>query len=384
MKVRILTGAFGEGHKSAANACKEMIRKEDPQADVLVVDVVKKLFEAQSKAVYGLFRFLVNHCANAYNLYCAATEKKTDSRVNRMLKKRMDEYLDREQPDLIIATMPIVAQYVGSYKRSHKDSPKLYTFITDIEVRPEWIAEETDCYFVGSQEVAEHLRERGVSKERIKISGIPVRQQFYESWELQNRAKHSHERRLYISNNQCCDRKKEVLIMGGGLGMIPGVEDMLTALLDAQDIKVTVLAGRNEKMKKQLETQFPAIHVIGYTEQVAVLMQQADLIVTKAGGVTMFEAIHCQTPLCVLAPFLSQEQENARFIIKHNFGMVMWDKRRKEADMILEMLRNDVALRTMKKQMAAFLSSLTPFSCCSKKDSNDWQESDGMRQRKEA
>ena len=384
MKIRILTGAFGEGHKSAANACKEMIRKENPQADVLVVDVVKELFEAQSKAVYGLFQFLVNHCANAYNLYCAATEKKTDSRVNRMLKKRMDEYLDREQPDLVIATMPIVAQYVGSYKRSHNDSPKLYTFITDIEVRPEWIAEETDCYFVGSREVAEHLRERGVSKERIKVSGIPVRQQFYESWGLQNRANDRRESAAYISNNHKHDKKKEVLIMGGGLGMIPGVEDMLTALSDAQDIKVTVLAGRNEKMKKQLEMQFPAIRVVGYTEQVAALMQQADLLVTKAGGVTMFEAIHCQTPLCVLAPFLSQEQENARFIVKHNFGMVMWDKKRKEADMILDMLRNDVALRTMKKQMAAFVSSLAPFSCCCREERNDWRESDGMQQRKEA
>ena len=80
-------------------------------------------------------------------------------------------------------------------------------------------------------------------------------------------------------------------------------------------------------------------------------MQRADLIITKAGGITTFEAIATKTPLYIIKPFLEQEFGNAKYIEDHNIGRVLWDTYADEAEDILQLLRHDRLLETMKKNM---------------------------------
>ena len=95
------------------------------------------------------------------------------------------------------------------YKETKKSNIPLYTYITDITAHNEWLGKETDMYFVGSKETKDELIQKGVEEDKIQICGIPVRQAF--------------------KNNNAVEQKhkKEILIMGGGLGLIPGIEDIL-------------------------------------------------------------------------------------------------------------------------------------------------------------
>ena len=86
-------------------------------------------------------------------------------------------------------------------------------------------------------------------------------------------------------------------------------------------------------------------------------MARADLVLTKAGGITTFEAIHTGTPMCLLRPFLMQEEANAAYIEQQGFGKVLWDKG-KEASEVLSLLRDPEALEDMKQRMAVALRSL--------------------------
>lgn len=76
-----------------------------------------------------------------------------------------------------------------------------------------------------------------------------------------------------------------------------------------------------------------------------------DLLVTKAGGITIFEAINASTPLYILRPFLAQEIGNAEYIEQNNIGQVMWTKYSDASSDILSLLNNPSLLRTMKKNM---------------------------------
>ena len=49
------------------------------------------------------------------------------------------------------------------------------------------------------------------------------------------------------------------------------------------------------------------MRIIGYTNEVDKYMKEADLILTKSGGITTFEAIYSETPMYIVTPFLSQE-----------------------------------------------------------------------------
>lgn len=52
-------------------------------------------------------------------------------------------------------------------------------------------------------------------------------------------------------------------------------------------------------------------------------MQEADLMISKPGGITVFEAINSEIPLLVFEPFLQQEVNNANFISLHCLGHVI-------------------------------------------------------------
>ena len=86
------------------------------------------------------------------------------------------------------------------------------------------------------------------------------------------------------------------------------IRDSLRSLNDNPDIKVTLIAGKNEKLLTSIREKYDHIEAIGYTDRVDYYMKKADIIVTKAGGITTFEAIASKTPLYVIKPFLEQER----------------------------------------------------------------------------
>lgn len=84
-------------------------------------------------------------------------------------------------------------------------------------------------------------------------------------------------------------------------------------------------------------------------------MKKADIIVTKAGGITTFEAIASKTPLYVIKPFLEQEFGNAKYIEEHNIGRVLWNKDSDEIEDIVNLIHNDKLLETMKENMSKLI-----------------------------
>lgn len=68
------------------------------------------------------------------------------------------------------------------------------------------------------------------------------------------------------------------------------------------------------------------VEVCGYIEDIERYYERADLIVTKLGGITMFEAIYTGTPMLLTSPALIQEKANARYIFEKHIGRVISDE----------------------------------------------------------
>lgn len=338
MHVLIFTGQFGMGHIAAAQAVQEEILRQEPTASVTVLDIVEDCFPQLHRLVYGCFDFTVNYCSGVYNMLNRMAGRYRCTPMKRTMVQKLDQLLYESQADLVISTLPLSSQYISAYKRTTGSTLPLYTYITDLDAHSEWIAPGTDCYFVGDESTRLQLLRRGIPAERVVVSGIPVRQAF----QFQFHASSS---------------PKEVLVMGGGLGLIPRAEELLSALDAASDLHVTVIIGQNESLRRELTKSYPSFEVIGFTQKVAQYMARADLLLTKAGGITTFEAIHTGTPMCLLRPFLMQEEANAAYIEQQGFGKVLWDKG-KEASEVLSLLRDPEALEDMKQRMAVALRSL--------------------------
>lgn len=146
-------------------------------------------------------------------------------------------------------------------------------------------------------------------------------------------------------------RAKRVLIMGGGFGLMPNLEELLDVLTREKHIKVTVITGKNEKLRKHLRKQYPRVEAVGYTTRIADYMRRSDLLVTKAGGVTLFEAIWAGIPLFLLTPFLEQEKSNAEFAEEQQIALVENRRPIPTSEQILALLADEARRERMTANM---------------------------------
>jgi processive 1,2-diacylglycerol beta-glucosyltransferase len=115
------------------------------------------------------------------------------------------------------------------------------------------------------------------------------------------------------------------VVIGGGLGLGNILEacDTLTSRPFGEPITVMALCGNNADVLSQIGSLAVArasthtITAVGWTDQIPTYMQAADLLVSKAGGVTLAEAAAVGVPLVIFQPFPGQETVNARFLTQH-------------------------------------------------------------------
>jgi UDP-N-acetylglucosamine:LPS N-acetylglucosamine transferase len=176
-------------------------------------------------------------------------------------------------------------------------------------------------YLVASEEARLQLIDYGVAPERIKISGMPVHPKFAYPGEEAARAAR---RALGLD-----PEKFTVFVNAGweGGGNIPHIfSELVRGQLDVQAI---FLAGRNEELRAKAEAiasdaSFP-IKVIGYSEQVEQLMSAANVMISKLGGLTTFEAFACRLPIIadVTSGAMPQEAGAANLIVKRGAGILL-------------------------------------------------------------
>ncbi|MGF7141709.1 UDP-N-acetylglucosamine:LPS N-acetylglucosamine transferase [Anaerotaenia torta] len=317
MKIVVLTGRFGMGHMMAALAVKQQIELSRLEAEVEVVDWLEYASPRLADQYYAFFQLLVSKGHTLYNRrYRYLENKQTDQKpeLRGFFLRCCSRLMKEKAPDFIISTLPICSQILSLYKEKTGASLPLITCVTDITGHSEWINRNTDYYFVGSRCVADKFIAKGVPPSEIFITGLPVRPGFLEELPGNADAKGSGTR--------------HILIMGGGLGMLPKTRGFYSDLDRIPGIRVTIITGKNQALFRRLQDRYENIRVLGYVPNVHDYMRQADLIITKPGGVTTFEAIYAGVPILALKPSLQQECYNAQYIQDMGIGTVMPGKAR--------------------------------------------------------
>jgi processive 1,2-diacylglycerol beta-glucosyltransferase len=68
------------------------------------------------------------------------------------------------------------------------------------------------------------------------------------------------------------------------------------------------------------------VHVFGYTSDMHKMMRAADVLVGKAGGLTVSEALAVGLPLIIYNPVPGQELYNVDFLVNFGAGMISRDE----------------------------------------------------------
>ncbi len=320
MKIWILTASFGQGHMSAAKALQE--KYEENGHTAIIGDVISLRYGVLSKLIYAIFNNIICRNASVYNFL---NEFGRNPKKKPSGSRRLQNIFRKIKPDVVVSTWSACARMLGPV------SVHTLVHITDLGVHSGWIAPHVSCYFVATERVAKKLTEMKVPEEKIQISGIPVKKEF------ENLSPYP-------------EKNREVLVIGGGLGIFPWVNTLLKDLIKYPDIHISVIAGNNPRLFRLLSRRYPTATIFGYTKKVPDLLVKTDLLITKPGGITLFESIYAQTPCLAAYPSYKHEIENAKFIAEQKIGIVAW-KGEPLTERVLQCLNDTEARKVFRENM---------------------------------
>lgn len=347
-RLLILSASYGEGHQQAALAVRDALMEENPDLDLQIVDYLEMVHPMLNSVARYCYMKSVRFAPALYGLFYKGTSRIAPSsliqrRLNHLGYEDLAEYLSAYKPDVILSTFPTPAGVVSMLKEQGLIDIPAATVITDHAIHSQWIHHYTDHYFVGSEHVKRGLMIRGVDERRISVTGIPVRPAFLAA---NNRA----EVRAKLGLE---DDYPTLLIMGGAYGVLGDIVQICEELFQSdRRAQLIVVCGRNEKLRQTIEQLSKdaknPVWVFGFTREVHELMAVSDLIVTKAGGLTISEALAMELPMLLYRPIPGQETQNATFLVKSRVA-VLARTRRQVLGHIDRLLRDDgTRLRRMR------------------------------------
>jgi len=154
------------------------------------------------------------------------------------------------------------------------------------------------------------LQHWGIPAADTFVTGIPIHPVFSTPKDKQT----------CLKKHALAEDRPVVLQLSGGFGVGP-IEKIFHGLLSVeQPIQLVAITGRNEKLKEQLgKIDAPARHqvkVMGFTKEIDELMQAADLVVSKPGGLTTSEVLARGAVMVIVNPIPGQESRNSDYLLE--------------------------------------------------------------------
>ena len=327
MKILILSCNTGEGHNSCAKALKKAMDRrgiackiQDTLAlisatlsyrvsNAYVYSTRGSLFEM----VYKLGGFVSNNTDSRQSLIYSA---------NKLYAERLHHFIIDNGFDIVVCVHLFPAEALTALKRNAQLQIPTYFVMTDYTCIPFLPETDLDYYIIPHEHLIEEFAERGIPREKIIPIGIPVDEQLFTTRQPQLRARHKIAQQMGWKISDATGHW--YLLMSGSMGF-GNLGELVEQLLQAirPEDRVICVCGRNEEMHHSLQEVFadnPQLLVLGFTDQVSLLMDASNVIFTKPGGVTSTEAIVKHIPLIHTVPIPGLEDRNAHFFHQHGLS----------------------------------------------------------------
>src|SRR5215831_10836092 len=359
-KLLILSSDTGEGHNSAAAAIESAARSAGLQAKIR-----KPLEESTTvnRSLAQVYNTLLTHRPQWMGRYFRLidTVRPNEREVlYSKVSKYIGRFIESEEPDIILSVHPMLNHFIQRYIKEERLGVPCYTFLTD-PFPPfwrGWASPYVDRYFVPTDEALQALTASGIPAWRIERIPMPVRQQF-----LSTRTTDVQALRAALS----LDDSGIILVKGGARGGGPILKVYRSIRKAAPDANILVICGRNNRLRWRIERmQDPRTRTFGFLDDVHRYIAAADLVVTKPGALSAYEALASGVPVLFTSLGCLMPQESGLFNAAHHYdfgfaaktlaelegiiqkGPVEWDRKRRSisdfyrsssADLLIERIQ---------------------------------------------
>jgi processive 1,2-diacylglycerol beta-glucosyltransferase len=211
-------------------------------------------------------------------------------------------------PRAVVATHHLPLVVLGRARRKNRLVAPLLGVVTDYTAHACWAEPGTDAFCVSCPRAAREMVEHGALQDRVLLTGIPVRAPFGG---------------LPDVRDPLPWEPLRVLVTSGGFGVGP-VTSIVRSFAGMQGVDLTVVCGAQEKLVRKVEAaaQESGIraNVLGFESNMAARVAEAHVIVGKAGGLTVTEALTAGRPMIVVGAVPGNEKVNEDFVVSGGAG----------------------------------------------------------------
>lgn len=302
------------GHSQAAQNIREAILANEDKVEVINLNSFQYFYPRAEKIVNFIYTIIIKRIPS---LWGKAYNRKNLIRhllpwqkaISLISFPKLNRYIKLQNPDCFVTTQAFPCGLIADYKKKYKVDIPLVAVVTDFYPHYFWVHPFVDRYVVASNQAKEILKAEGISENRIAVFGIPISINFRQN----------------CCRNQIAKKwgfipkLKSILVMGGGLGIGP-IEEVVNSLAKINlDFQIIVICGKNrflyQKLQKRRKKIRKPLFVFSFVGQVNEIMDFCDIIITKAGGVTVSEALAKKMAIIVTNPIPGQEEFNVDFLI---------------------------------------------------------------------
>ena len=320
-RITILAEKMGQGHLSVSRSIQEGLEKHFPGqynieiiniSDVMGNPIDKLLLSIHSylsKASPGLYRILFKLGDNVHLIRMA------NAMVGPKARAAILREIVEPAPDLIFSTFPTWNPLISRLYKSKFPTRPFIVMTTDLVfTHHDWVAAPLADYIIaGDPETAKSLIRIGGDPDKVKTLGFPVKQAVFAPFD---RAATLRELGLEAS---------PFTIL-----LLPTVETPKYTQNTINQIEtafpqdnLVVVTGRNEALLSALSTKRnDKTKLVGWVENMVALTKSSDIVITKAGAITVMECINSARPM-IINRAVAGEEGNALIVKQNGYGLVL-------------------------------------------------------------
>ena len=317
LSVLIVTAGFGEGHNAAARNIEEAIRESHPEMLVAVHDFYREAHPWIYPAAQWVYKTAIRRAPVAWGLFYQFLDhfpRVASFGLGFYLRvaRRMAHTILRMDAGIVVSTFPGYGPIFRRASRKLAADIPFVTVITDsISINSIWIGPHSAAYFVPNEPTAQVLERKGVPRSKIRVTGFPVPLLFAAPPEKPREVPPA-------------DGIWKVLYMVNSEG--DEAVEAVHGLLALENLALTVTCGRDEilarRMQSLAEELAKPLEVLGWAPEMPHLIRRSHLLIGKAGGATVQEAMAAHTPMVITKVVPGQEEGNARLLVERGAGFL--------------------------------------------------------------
>ena len=318
MKILLLSCSTGEGHNHCARAVKEALDAAGHETSFL--DMLHMFGDPGPLSFDKLLNRISSRTPEVFGMMYHAGEMYSSTGVtspvylaNLRHARQLSAFVTENGYDAVVCSHLFPMETL-TFLRRHESFPvRCYGILSDYTCIPFLPETELDGYFLPHDEVRKACVDVGLPAGRLFTTGMPVARKF--SLPL---SKTDARAMLGLPED-----KKIYLIMTGGIGCGDAVSlcDSILRVPDENSL-LCVLPGRNEELRAAIESGYQGrgVMAVPFTDKVAVYMRAADVLLSKAGGISSSEAAVLGVPLVHTMAIPGVETLNAEFFAAHGMS----------------------------------------------------------------